>query len=416
MIKNKFIRSLFCSVLGATLFLTSGTGVFAEREYYPGYYDEYGYYDDSKKEFIFYDEYSKNAAIAAGVVTPTPTPDPHLASYYEGAQSDNIKDWPAAPAIEGAAAIVLDVNTQAVLYSKNADTAMYPASITKVMTAYLAAEKLNMSDTLTMSQAAAYGIEPGSSSIYADTGEVFTNEQAMMGLMLESANELALALAEETSGSVKKFVELMNERARELGCTNTHFNNPNGLHEDNHYTCASDMAKIARAAWANKTFRKVVTTGYYEIPPTNVQTETRYLGNHHKMMEGKERAYAGVLGGKTGYTTMSGNTLVTYAYNGKIGVVVVVLNSIDGAYTDTASLLDYVFGNFQRVSLNYDLDANASEEFHADRQYYATLPINAPIKELEKRSHVETLTDGKKAQIDEYYFNDQLVGSATLNS
>ena len=126
----------------------------------------------------------------------------------------------------------MDAVTDTVLYSKNADNKLYPASITKIMTALLVCENLDMNDSLTMSEAAAYGIEAGSSTIYAETGEVFTVEQAVMALMLESANEMALALAEKTSGSVKKFVELMNQRAEQLGCHNTHFNIPNGLHDE----------------------------------------------------------------------------------------------------------------------------------------------------------------------------------------
>ena len=105
----------------------------------------------------------------------------------------------------------------------------------------------------------------------------------------------------------------MNERARQLGCTNTHFNNPNGLPDETHYTTANDMAKIARAAWYNPYFRTFTTKDLYEIPPTNKQPETRYLLNHHKMMAGRERSTRGVLGGKTGYTTAAGSTLVTFA-------------------------------------------------------------------------------------------------------
>ena len=190
-----------------------------------------------------------------------------------------------------------------------------------------------------------------SSSIYADTGEEFTIEQALMAVMLQSANEMTLAIAELTSGSTKKFVEQMNLKARQLGCTNTHFNNPNGLPDETHYTTAADMAKIARSAWFNFTFRKFVTTGYYEIPPTNKFAETRYLLNHHKMMSGQTYAYDGVLGGKTGYTEAAGNTLVTYAKNDNTYLVAVVMQSVNGAYSDTKALLDYGFNNFSRSKL-----------------------------------------------------------------
>ena len=184
----------------------------------------------------------------------------HSATYSQAADTDSVKGWPSGPCIEGQSAVLMDAVTDTILYSKNADDKLYPASITKIMTALLACENLKMSDTITMSQEAAYGIEAGSSTIYAETDEVFTVEQALMALMLESANEMALALAEKTSGSVKKFVELMNQRAAQLGCKNTHFNNPNGLPDETHYTTASDMMKIAKAAWYNPLFRKFVTT------------------------------------------------------------------------------------------------------------------------------------------------------------
>lgn len=291
------------------------------------------------------------AVFAEAPASPTPTPDPHGAYYSEAAATDALHGWPVGPSIEGQAAVVINLQNGGILYAKNADTVLYPASITKILTCLLAAENLDMNMSFAMSQSAAFGIEPGSSSIYGDTDEVFTVEQAMMGLMLESANEMALMLGELVSGSEKKFVELMNERAAEIGCTHTHFNNTNGLPDENHYTCAGDMAKIMIECWKNYLFRKFCTTSHYEIPPTNKQPETRYLTNHHKMMEGKDYAYEGVLGGKTGYTMAAGNTLVTYAERNTLRLGVVVLNSVGGAYEDTAKLLDYGFGNFQKVSM-----------------------------------------------------------------
>ena len=296
------------------------------------------------------------AVFAEAPASPTPTPDPHGAYYNEAAATDALHGWPVGPSIEGQAAVVINLQNGGILYAKNADMVLYPASITKILTCLLACENLDMDMTFAMSQSAAFGIEPGSSSIYGDTDEVFTVEQAMMGLMLESANEMALMLGELVSGSEKKFIELMNERAAEIGCTHTHFNNPNGLPDENHYTSAADMAKIMMECWKNELFRKFCSTLSYEIPPTNKQPETRYLSNHHKMMEGKERAYEGVLGGKTGYTMAAGNTLVTFAYRDSLRLGVVVLNSIDGAYEDTAKLLDYGFGNFQKVYMKGAFD------------------------------------------------------------
>ena len=350
----------------------------------------------------------------------------HSATYSQAADTDSIKGWPTGPSIEGQSAVLMDAVTDTILYSKNANDKLYPASITKIMTALLACENLDMDDTITMSQEAAYGIESGSSSIYAETDEVFTVEQALMALMLESANEMALAIAEKTSGSVKKFVELMNQRAAQLGCKNTHFNNPNGLPDETHYTTASDMMKIAKAAWYNPLFRKFVTTQTYEIPPTSKQPETRYLLNHHKMMEGQSYAYDGVLGGKTGYTNDAGSTLVTYAKRGNSILIAVVLNSTNGAFLDTASLFDYGFDNFEKIDMNVDSNPTPAKflpcekyllkdngnlcSFYYMRHVYVTVPSGTDVSQLVKKQKLLNNTVGPKRIKSKYYFNDHMVG------
>ena len=319
--------------------------------------------------------------------------------------------------------------TGAVLYSKNADKAQYPASITKIMTALLGCENLDPSQKFTMSQSAAYGIsDSNSSSIYADTGEEFTIEQALMAVMLQSANEMTLAVAELTTGSTKKFVEQMNLKARQLGCTNTHFNNPNGLPDETHYTTAADMAKIARAAWFNPTFRKFASTQYYEIPPTNKFAETRYLLNHHKMMKGQTYAYDGVLGGKTGYTEVAGNTLVTYAKNDNTYLVSVVLQSVNGAYSDTKALLDYGFNNFSRTAVK-DLPSKITRHllpaekyilkdykddtlFETRRTASVSLPSGVDSNALEKTYSITKNPAGLPLLTVTYTYNDHVVGSA----
>ncbi len=357
---------------------------------------------------------------------PEPTPDPHSAFYYQEPESNQIPGWPTGPNIEAEAGIVMDVTTGTILYAKNIDRKMYPASITKVMTELLAAENLDLDTQYTMSEAAAFGIEPGSSSIYGDTGEEFTVEQAMMGLMLESANEMALALGEEVSGSAKKFVELMNERARQLGCLNTHFNNPNGLPDEKHYTTAYDMALITRAAYMNPIARRIMSTNYYEIPPTNRQPETRYLSNHNKMMEGKDYAYEGMLGGKTGYTIVAGNTLVTFAKRGNMVLVSAVLQSIGGAYEDTAAILDYGFNQFERISLGWTKNPTVSilpgekyilnmdqdnTAFYSVRSASAVVPTGTKKKALTSSKVLVTpLASGYRIKT-QYFYNDYPVGN-----
>jgi len=402
--KNKIIKYLkksLCGVLCTAMAFIPTASVFATE------YDETG----------------------TPIVTATPTPDPHTEFYDQAASTDNIPGWPQGPKIEGESAILVDMITGTVLYAKNADKVQYPASITKIMTALLAAEHLDMKDKLVMSESAAHGITiSDSSSIYADTGEELTIEQAMMAVMLQSANEMTLALAEETSGSVKKFVELMNLKARLLGCTGTHFNNPNGLPDELHYTTASDMAKIARAAWFNPTFRKYATTTYYEIPPTNKFAETRYLLNHHKMMKGNTRAYEGVLGGKTGYTDAAGNTLVTYARRGNLYLVSVVMKSVNGAYSDTAALLDYGFNSFTRSAVKTEpekiavsclpsekyilKDYKDSVLFYRVQTPSVTLPNGTDINTLNKSRKFKKNPAGLPLLEITYSFNGQQTGYA----
>ena len=397
--KKHFLRRVLTGVLCSAVLITQAVPVFAT--------DEYG----------------------APLVTATPTPDPHTAYYTQPADTDSIKDWAQGPQIEGESAIVVDMLTGAVLYSKNADKAQYPASITKIMTALLGSESLNPSEKFTMSESAAYGIsDSNSSSIYADTGEEFTIEQALMAVMLQSANEMTLAIAELTSGSTKKFVEQMNLKARQLGCTNTHFNNPNGLPDELHYTTASDMAKIARAAWFNPTFRKFASTLYYEIPPTNKFAETRYLLNHHKMMKSQAYAYDGVLGGKTGYTEAAGNTLVTYARKNNTYLVTVVLQSVNGAYADTAALLDYGFNNFTRTAAT-DLPRKITRKclpaekyilknykedtlFEARRTTGVSLPTGVKLSSLKKTYSITKNPAGLPLMTVTYTYNDHPVGTA----
>ena len=246
----------------------------------------------------------------------------------------------------------MDLDSGTFLYSKNMDVVKYPASITKIMTTLLAIENAGPNERVTFSENAIYGIERNSSHIGIRVGEILSMDECWYGMMLESANEVCLAVAEHIGGSVDGFVELMNQKAAELGCTNTHFTNPNGLPDENHYTTARDMALIAQAAYANKTFRQICQTQYYCIPTTNVCGEKRWLSNHHKMLPEGIYAYEGCTGGKTGFTQAALNTLVTYAERDGRRLVCVSLRT-NGAqiYTDTASLLDYGFQNFQNITV-----------------------------------------------------------------
>ena len=272
-------------------------------------------------------------------------------SYYYPIESNEIKNWPQGPAIEAASATVLDMDSGTFLYSKNAEEKQYPASITKIMTTLLLVENCDLDDEITFSDIV-YDLEEGSSHLGIQPGEKMKLRDAAYGIMLASANDISNGVAEYIGGSISGFADLMNERAKEIGCVNTHFSNPHGLYSDDHYTCAYDMALIAKTAYGNETFRKIVTARSYTIPKTNLTDEERYLVNHHKMMQSDEEYYwEYCTGGKTGFTSQCLNTLVTYAEKDGRRLVSVILrvNGAGKAYDESRQILEYGFDNFSSV-------------------------------------------------------------------
>lgn len=249
----------------------------------------------------------------------------------------------AEPTIQSEGAVVMDAATGTVLYGKNQNTRYYPASITKLMTALLVLENCQLGDTVTFSKTATENLEAGAVSLKLTEGDKLTVEQCLYGLLLKSANEVANGLAEKVSGSVSGFTSLMNQKAAALGCTGTHFVNPNGLNDTNHYTTPYDMALIARAAFQNDTLRKIDTTLSYKFPATKNAGERTITMGHKMMYSTDSRYYPGIIGGKTGYTSKAGNTLVTGAEKNGVRLIVVVMKSKSTHYADTKALLDYGF-------------------------------------------------------------------------
>ena len=241
----------------------------------------------------------------------------------------------AKPEISSEAGILYDVTNERVLFEKNADEKLAPASTTKLMTALLVLEKAKLDDKVTFSKTAVTDLEAGAVKIGLVEGDQVAVKDCLYALLLKSANEVANGLAEHVSGSISGFSELMNARARELGCTNTHFVNPNGLNSDEQYTTCRDMAKIAAAAFANQTLCEIDSTLSYQFPATKAAS-ARTITPGHKMLYPKDsRYYAGIVGGKTGYTSKAGNTLVTCVEKDGVRMVAVVLKSRSTHYADT---------------------------------------------------------------------------------
>ena len=306
-----------------------------------------------------------------------------------GVDEDYLQTDAKLPKVTSEAAVIMDAKTGEVLYQKNYDKKEYPASITKCVTSLVAIENNNPDDVITYSENAIYDVEEGSSGVAIDVGEKLTVEQSLYAAMLESANECCNALAEQTAGNTPAFAELMNQKAKEVGCVNTHFANANGLYNKEHYTCAYDMALIVREAMKNENWRKYNSTKVFEMPKTNKQKEKRYWRNHHKLVNGDipyDSSLYTVIGGKTGYTVKCKNTLVTYAKSttSDMELICVVMrnddyyysngHSVSCVYKDTLNLFDYGFSNFRTIASSADLSTQLDEnEMNYMMKAYVTL-------------------------------------------
>ena len=295
--------------------------------------------------------------------------------------------WPAGPSIDSECAIVMEANTGTVLYAKKEHQKCYPASITKILTTLLALENSSLDETVTFSEDSIYNTE--GSGVARDIGEKLSMKDTLYAVMLESANECAYAAAEHVGGGdYSKFIAMMNQKAKELGCSDTHFTNANGLPDEKHYTSCYDMALIAKAAIENDMFRKIVSTKTYTLPKTNKKDQELVMYNHHKMISNNRTSqylYEYAIGGKTGYTNAARNTLVTYAQkNGMLLICVVMRSNPTSQYTDTEKLFDYCFDNFQMYNVS------RSETRYTDETENMGLRINeiGPYAQIDSAARI----------------------------
>lgn len=271
--------------------------------------------------------------------------------------------------ISAESAIVMDINTGTILFEKNMHEKHYPASITKIMTTMLCLENSSLTDKVLFSTKAVNSIEYGSSHIGIVPGEILSMEDCLYGIMLMSANEGCNGVAEHVAGSIEAFVDMMNAKANELGCQNTHFANTNGLFDEKHYSSAYDMALIAKAAMKNPVFRKITGTKSYTIPKTNLDKEIPLFNKHGILhpIKWPKYGYDYCIGGKTGYTDIARWTLVTFAKKDDLELVCVVMKtagpppSEPNEYTDTLKLLNYAYDNYKSIKIDNSIN-NENEE------------------------------------------------------
>ena len=267
------------------------------------------------------------------------------------------------------AAVLIDADTGTVLYEKNMHEQLYPASITKLMTALLATEALEPEQVLTVSQTAVKAVPRTSSHIGLMAGERLTVDQALYAIGMESANDAANVLAEAVGGSLEGFAEKMNEKARQLGANNTHFTNANGLPDGNHVTTAYDMALITAAALKQEGLANYFSTVTYTLSATNLSS-ARSFNNKDRLLPGGQYYYEGVLLAKTGWTTAAQGTFAAAVKKGDTTLVAVTLKSplLEDKYKDTHKLLDYGFSHYASVKVS-------GEQVTAQLQLGAYTPV-----------------------------------------
>lgn len=255
------------------------------------------------------------------------------------------------PKLISQAAILIDNKTGKILYEKNANEKMYPASTTKIVTAILALEQCSLNETVTVSYDATMSIPDGYSTASLQIGEQLTLEQLLQLLLVHSANDAANVLAEHIGGSVESFVSMMNTKVHEIGLSNTNFTNTFGMHDDNHYTTAQDLAKIMQYCIKNEEFRKLAGKASCSIPATNKYGVRKYTSTNELIIPNNGNYYSYLTCGKTGYTSQAGDCLVSCSYKENLELIGVILggktvNGNSTRFSETKTLFEYGYDNY----------------------------------------------------------------------
>lgn len=380
----------------------------------------------------------KKAAVCAMACLMAVLP---LSAPFQKSAYGAVADWPSGCYIDAEGACLMDADSKTVLYSKNPDTPYYPASITKVLTALLTIENCDLEEMVTFSEEAVAYEEDNSTIIGASAGDRLTVRDCLYCLLFQSANDVANALAEHVGGSREAFVAMMNAKAAELGCTGTHFNNPSGLTDPDHYTTARDMALIMAAAVDNPVFCEIQGSLYYthapikRYPDPNDPWNTVYA--KHKMLKRNSYYYyPGVFAGKTGFTTTAGNTLVTACEKDGMRLIAVILNGHLTQYEDTAKMLDFGYDNFKSLNISENDEKYSSVkndmtvmglpllntvDINLNPDSNVILPVEAEFSDLQTElvfdlDEKEREDDSKAIAKINYYYGDRAVGRAYLTS
>ncbi|MBQ5675371.1 MAG: D-alanyl-D-alanine carboxypeptidase [Lachnospiraceae bacterium] len=354
-------------------------------------------------------------------------------------ESDSYENWPEGPKIGAEAAILMEMTTHTILYAKNIDEKMYPASTTKILTSLIAAQNCSLDETVTFSTRAVYDVPRDASNMGMDAGEELTMEQALYGVLVASANEAASAVGEHVAQKLgydatpEAFAALMNEKAASLGCKNSHFVNANGLFDENHYTSAYDLALIGCEFFQNEMLCQMSSTSSYHIPATARQPDDIWISSKNKLYKGKEYAYEYLLGSKTGYVDNARQTLVSAAEKDGIKLVCVVFKEESPyQFADTVTLFDYGFSNFRKLSIaeketkynidnkdsfstDHDLFGDSAPLISLDEEACVIIPRDASFSDLTSTiSYESEVNDDNTIATIMYDYYGQTVGSCPV--
>ncbi len=341
------------------------------------------------------------------------------AAYDITVESNALKNWPQGPGTYGEGAIVMEVGTGAILYAKNIDAHFYPASITKLLTALIAFENADLDDEVRVTEECIDFLEWDDARINLEVGNKLSLKNAMYALLLASANDAAYAIGQSVGENAGHdydwFIKQMNKRCKELGGKNSHFVNTNGLHDDDHYTCARDMALIARELYKYPEVFPIMQTVDYTIPKSKTIDEHYFYQYHQMLLPANANYYEYAIGGKTGYTDQALSTLVTMTDNDDMQLVCVVLKTHGvNVYPDTRNLFNYAYDNFKKVSVKAKETSEYVEELLDEKNTgYVVLPDDVKFKDLDMKivPDDETGKDSDEGTL-EYYYEDQYVGNA----
>lgn len=344
-------------------------------------------------------------------------------------ESNQIENWPTGPIVNAESAILMEAKTGAILYAKNIHKQEYPASTTKILTSLIAIEQCSMDEVVTFSHNAVFGIPLDSNHIAMNEGDTLTIEECLNAILIRSANEVSYAVAEHIGGTWDNFADIMNKRATELGCVDSHFVNPNGLPDEDHYTSAYDLAMIGRAFFASEALCKMTMT-----PMLILQKKTGEYRDKNKMelIPGGQYEYKYLVGCKTGFTNDARYTLVSCAEKDGLKLICVIMKDENNLnYEDTIALFDYGFANFERVNISqaetkyninntgsfysdYDVFGNSQPILALNKDDYIVLPKTAEFSDTVSSISYETQSENQAAIIT-YTYHGEYIGSASVD-